>query len=215
MSCRAFPDQLSHTRHDFLKSLSVACLPLCELFRAAVGMAAPRIVGGALGGRHQPRAPLDLSEEARASRRASRELEEAAAAAAAAAPAPALAELPDDEQASPRELLLSAQSISPGARRRNAAAEVAEQQRQAEEREAAQKRERVAEAARAAAAVHAAKESLLKAVSRSRKQTQDLLEAQAAAAAACDEDPHLAWVAEREAASELPYEWAEATSPER
>ena len=53
--------------------------------------------------------------------------------------AAALAELPDDEQASPRELLLSAHSISPGARRRNAAAEVAEQQRQAEEREAAQK----------------------------------------------------------------------------
>ena len=198
----------------------VRCLPplSVELFRASsrVGMAAPRIVGGALGGRHQPRAPLDLSEEARASRRASREeLAEAAAAAAAAAPAPALAELPDDEQASPRELLLSAQSISPGARRRNAAAEVAEQQRQAEEREAAQKGERVAEAARTAAAVHAAKESLLKAVSRSRKQTQDLLEAQAAAAAAYDEDPHLAWVAEREAASELPYEWAEATSPER
>ena len=184
------------------------CLPSVWNCFVAVGMAAPRIVGGALGGRHQPRAPLDLSEEA------SRELEEAAAATAAAAPAPALAELPDDDQASPRELLLSAQSISPGARRRNAAAEVAEQQRQAEEREAAQKGERVAEAARTAAAVHAAKESLLKAVSRSRKQTQDLLEAQAAAAAACDEDPHLAWVAEREAASELPYEWAEATSPE-
>ena len=184
------------------------CLPSVWNCFVAVGMAAPRIVGGALGGRHQPRAPLDLSEEA------SRELEEAAAATAAAAPAPALAELPDDDQASPRELLLSAHSISPGARRRNAAAEVAEQQRQAEEREAAQKGERVAEAARTAAAVHAAKESLLKAVSRSRKQTQDLLEAQAAAAAACDEDPHLAWVAEREAASELPYEWAEATSPE-
>ena len=176
-------------------------------------MASPRIVGGELGGRHEPRAQLDLSEAARGGRRASRELEAAAAAAAAAAP-PEL-ELPDDEQASPRELLLSADHISPGARRRNAAADAAELKSAAEARAAAAAFSLASGQALSAAAVLAAKESLLKAVSRSRKQSQEMLDAQPGPAEALDKDAHRAWAAEREAASELPYEWAEATAGER
>ena len=178
-------------------------------------MASPRIIGGELGGRHQPREQLDLSEEARVSRRASRELAEAAAAAAAAAPEPVLVEPPDDEQASPRELLLSADNISPGARRRNAAADAAEQNRQKEARAAAAAFSLASGQALSAAAVLAAKESLLKAVSRSRKQSQEMLDAKPGPADAIDEDAHRAWAAEREAASELPYEWPEATAGER
>jgi hypothetical protein len=178
-------------------------------------MASPRIIGGELGGRNQPRAQLNLSEDARVSRRQSRELAEAAAAAAAAAPEPVLVEPPDDEQTSPRELLLSADNISPGARRRNAAADAAEQQRQKQERAAAAAFSLASGQALSAAAVLAAKESLLKAVSRSRKQSQEMLDAKRGPADALDEDAHRVWAADRQAASELPYEWHEATAGER